>query len=121
MHELPVTQSILSIVLEAAEEHNARRISSINLVIGELSSIVDDSVQFYFDFLSKGTIAEGATLNFQREPALVICQDCGRQFEASAPLNPFCPACNSVRLQVTGGREFFIDSIEVDEDENSRC
>jgi hydrogenase nickel incorporation protein HypA/HybF len=117
MHELSVTQSILSLALEAAQGHGSGRITAIDLVIGELSSIVDDSVQFYFDILSRGTLAEGARLQFRREPATATCRDCGRQFGVSAPLSPICPACGGIRLQVTGGREFYVESIEVD-DEN---
>jgi hydrogenase nickel incorporation protein HypA/HybF len=42
MHELSITQSILSIALEQAEAAQANRITKINLVIGELSGIVDE-------------------------------------------------------------------------------
>jgi hypothetical protein len=54
MHELPVTEGILAVVLVAARTHHASRITTIDLVIGELGSIVDDSIQFYFDLLSRG-------------------------------------------------------------------
>jgi len=114
MHELPVTQGILTVALETAEKHQARRITGIDLVIGELSSIVDDSVQFYFDILSRETIAEGATLSFQRRPANVTCQNCGFRYTTSAPLHPFCPGCQSTQLHVSGGKEFYVESIEVD-------
>ena len=105
MHELPVTQGILSISLEAAEQAGGRRIIGINLLVGDLSSIVDDSVQFYFDILSKGTLAEGAALEFRRLPASVMCWDCGRRFEVTAPLPSACPHCGGFKLQVMGGRE----------------
>ncbi|RME75503.1 MAG: hydrogenase maturation nickel metallochaperone HypA [Chloroflexi bacterium] len=115
MHELPVTQGILATAIEAAQQHGGYPITDIYLVIGELSSIVDDSVQFYFDMLSQGTLAEGARLHFQRQPAQATCWACGHQFEVSPPLPPLCPACQSPRLHVTGGREFYVESIEVDD------
>lgn len=116
MHELPVTQSVLTIAVETAQNNGGGRVTAINLVIGEMTSIVDDSVQFYFDILSKNTLAEGATLNFRREPATATCLDCHHQTPVRPPLMPVCPKCGSVRLTVTGGREFFVESIEVDDD-----
>jgi hydrogenase nickel incorporation protein HypA/HybF len=121
MHELPVTQGVLAAALEAAQGAGARRITTINLVIGDLSSIVDDSVQFYFDILSRGTPAEGAVLRFQRQPATASCRDCGRQFEVKAPLSPQCPICAGQHLQITGGREFRVESIEVDDEDPGRA
>jgi hydrogenase nickel incorporation protein HypA/HybF len=117
MHELAVTQGILDVALQAANNAGSRRIAAINLVVGNLSSIVDDSVQFYFEILGKGTIAEGAILHFEREIARATCADCGQVFELDQlPLLPACPACGSARLAVTGGKSFYVDSIEVDEE-----
>ena len=119
MHELPVTQGILSVALETAEQHGGHRITAINLVIGDLASIVDDSVQFYFDALSEGTLAEGAKLTFKRETANALCLECGHTYTVTPPLDPFCPQCDSAFLQISGGKAFYIDSIEVD-DEDTR-
>ncbi len=119
MHELPVTEGIIDVAVQAAERNGGRRISAIDLVVGDLSSIVDDSIQFYFDILSKDTLAEGAVLRFRREAAQAACFDCGFQFRATAPLEPACPNCGSARVRVSGGREFFVESIEVRDEDSS--
>jgi hydrogenase nickel incorporation protein HypA/HybF len=115
MHELAVTQSILQVVLAAAARADARAVTGIDLVIGDLSSVVDDSVQFYFDVLSQDTLAAGATLHFQREPAIAACADCGAQTPVRPPIEPVCPACQGIHIQVTGGRAFRVASIEIEE------
>ncbi len=115
MHELAVTEGILQVALDAARQAGARRICAIDLVIGELSGLVDDSIQFYFDILSRDTAAANAALRFRREPAHVICGDCAGQFAGRPPLAPFCPQCGSFRLRVVGGRELRVESIEVEE------
>ncbi len=114
MHELPVTQGILDVAVEAAQKAGAARIASINPTVGDLTSIVDDSVEFYWEILSKGTIAEGAVLHFRREPAAAACVDCGHTWNVTPPIMPQCLQCGSARIRVTGGREFFVESIEVD-------
>ncbi|NJK78700.1 MAG: hydrogenase maturation nickel metallochaperone HypA [Chloroflexaceae bacterium] len=115
MHELPVTQGILSVAIEAAEQAGGRRIVAIDLVIGTLSSIVDDSVQFYFDILSRGTLADGAVLRFRREPAILVCWDCDYRTQVVAPLPALCSACGSTRLILRDGQEFFVEAIEIEE------
>jgi len=120
MHELPVTEGILAVALDAASRHHASRITTIDLVIDELGSIVDDSIQFYFDLLSRGSPAEGAMLRFRREPAQVVCWGCSRRWSVCAPLPRVCPTCGSAHLQVAGTQAFAVESIEVaDEDSGS--
>lgn len=115
MHELPATQGMLEVALDAAAGVGAARIREIHLVVGDLTSMVDDSVQFYFDLLSKGTPAEGAQLIFRREAARLRCGGCGADEAVRPPLPPACPRCGDLRLTVTGGSRFMIDSIDVDE------
>jgi hydrogenase nickel incorporation protein HypA/HybF len=115
MHELPVTESILSIALKHAAKSSATRITDLHLVIGELATIVDESVQFYWDMVSEGSIAQGAKLHFTRVPAELQCMAC---FEKYHPENGelACPKCGGVGAKVLAGEEFFLESIEVDGD-----
>ena len=53
MHELAITQSMFELVLEQAEKAKAKKVDKINLVIGEMTGVVGDCVQFYFNFLSQ--------------------------------------------------------------------
>jgi hydrogenase nickel incorporation protein HypA/HybF len=113
MHELAITQSILDISLRYAQKANAKRVASINLVIGKFSSIVDDSVQFYWDTIAKGTIAEGAILHFERIPAEMTCLDCGFIFEPTDETFA-CPQCLSPKVKITKGDEFRVESIDIE-------
>jgi len=112
MHELSITQNILTIALEHADKHQAQRITAIRLVIGQLSSLVDDAIQFYWDIISDGTQAKGAQLVFQRLPARLQCQACGHSYPLNAQAYT-CPHCGQDAAQVVGGQEFYIESIDI--------
>jgi hydrogenase nickel incorporation protein HypA/HybF len=114
MHELSITESILEIALRHAQQAKARRVNDLYLVIGQLSSVVDDSVQFYWDIVSKDTIAEGACLHFRRIPAAMTCLKCGTRY-APDGRNLACPKCQSTHVKVTAGDEFFMESMDIDE------
>ena len=113
MHELSVTQSILSIVLEQAKAAKANRIAKINLTIGELSGIVDECVQFYFEIISKDTIAAEASLSFDRPPTKLRCRNCFATFSPDN-LNWACPNCREQNIEIISGRECYVESIEVE-------
>ena len=114
MHELSVSQSILDIALRHANGAKARRIVAINLVIGDLTGFVDDSIQFYFDFLSKDTLAQDATLNFERIPARVRCTGCGAGYAPPDSRLWTCPECQALGGDVIAGKEFHVASIEIE-------
>ncbi|MFC2067392.1 hydrogenase maturation nickel metallochaperone HypA [Chloroflexota bacterium] len=113
MHELSITQSILSIALEQAEVNYANRIIKINITIGELLGIVDECVEFYFKLFSKDTIADGASLSFDRPPTKLRCRKCNHTF-SPGDINWVCLVCQSQSVEILSGRECHISSIEVD-------
>jgi hydrogenase nickel incorporation protein HypA/HybF len=113
MHELPITESILDIAVKHGQQANATRVKDLYLVIGQLSSIVDDSIQFYWDIISKDTICEGAILHFERIPAELQCLDCSHTYGFAHELTA-CPQCDSSRVKVIAGEEFQLQSIEIE-------
>ena len=112
MHELAVTESILEIATQEAAARAASKVTDIYLSLGQLSSIVDESVQFYWDVISQGTPAEGAQLHFTHVPARLRCKDCGTEFDLTEELTP-CPSCQSIALEIIQGEEFQVDAIEI--------
>ncbi len=113
MHELPVAEQLVKIVLDHARKAKAERVLKINLVIGELSSFVGESIQFYFDILSKETEAENASLSISRISAEARCRECKSEFNPGG-MNWLCPKCGGPIEEIVRGREFHIESIEVE-------
>jgi hydrogenase nickel incorporation protein HypA/HybF len=113
MHELGITENIVNITLAKADEAQASKVLKINLVIGELSGFVADCIQFYFDTLSKDTIAQGAALHFETVPAQLRCRNCSAVFNPRDTLWS-CPECGSQSVEIFKGRELFIESVEVE-------
>ncbi|HUI88651.1 MAG TPA: hydrogenase maturation nickel metallochaperone HypA [Anaerolineales bacterium] len=113
MHELSAAESILEISLRYAQQADAVRVTDLYLVIGQLASIMDDSVQYYWDIIAKDTAAEGARLHFKRVPAEFLCLDCGNIYTPGEETLT-CPSCESMRIKVTAGQEFLLDSIDVE-------
>lgn len=113
MHELSITESLLEIAIRHAEEADGGRIVQLNIVVGELSSIVDESVQFYWDIVSAGTIAEGAKLHFERVEGRLRCLSCGHEFSLGGA-SFTCPECRKEEVVIAGGDEFRLESIEVE-------
>jgi len=122
MHEMSVTQAMLDLALEYAK---GQRITDVYLQVGRMSFIVPESVEFYFEYLSQDTVAEGATLHFETAPLEMTCLDCGRQADLSdwaddPPRAIMIEAlvrgceCGSNNLRVTGGTGFHMVSLEVE-------
>jgi hydrogenase nickel incorporation protein HypA/HybF len=115
MHELSVTESLLQLVISHAEKVNTRKVTDLHLVVGRLSSIMDESVQFYWDIISEGTICAGSTLHFEKRAGILQCIYCQKEFNIGQELAP-CPGCGGSHTKIISGNEFFLESIVVEKD-----
>jgi len=111
MHEMSITQGIIDI----CEQHaGGRRVLSLDVEIGELSSVVPDAVEFCFEACSRGTLLEGARLNIVRIPGRGHCLDCGADTPLTAAFGS-CARCGGYRVTIEAGEEMRVREIEVDE------
>ena len=113
MHELTITQSILDIILKKSQEVQASKVTLIKLVVGELTGYIFDSIEFYFESLSKDTIAEGAVIDFNSIPVKLRCRACSTIFDPR-DTEWVCPECHGLSVEIIGGRELYINSMEVE-------
>ena len=114
MHELPVTKSILGIVLKHAVSNNVQRVVSIELSIGALSDLEDEWLQRYFDHLSRGTVAEGARLRIQRSELTFLCGSCSLEFSVAREDldDALCPGCGRNEGTLISGTGYRVESME---------
>jgi hydrogenase nickel incorporation protein HypA/HybF len=113
MHEMSIAQSVLDIVLQESQNHKVNRVLSVAVKVGELSAVETESLRFCFDFLTKGTLAEGAMLEIERVQVICHCQDCGSDFTVQELIFA-CPSCKSPRVEMLSGRELSVESFEAE-------
>jgi hydrogenase nickel incorporation protein HypA/HybF len=111
VHELSLTSAIVNTVVKHAA---GRRVSVVSLRVGHLRQVVPDSLEFYFEFVARGTVCEGARLEQELVPAVLRCDACTTGWEMDLPFFR-CPECGGGEVTVTSGNEFEVESIEVEE------
>jgi hydrogenase nickel incorporation protein HypA/HybF len=113
MHELGVTESIASICIRHGQSNGAKRILKVNVKLGALTGIVDHYVGFYWDMVTKDTIAQGSELSFLKIPAVALCPHCEEEFDI-IEYDLTCPKCGKMSSELVSGREFMVESIEIE-------
>ncbi|MBW4597374.1 MAG: hydrogenase maturation nickel metallochaperone HypA [Brasilonema angustatum HA4187-MV1] len=110
MHELGITQNVVTIVAEYA---NGTKVKRVLLEIGKLSAIMPDAVEFCFDICTQGTVLEGAKLEILEISGLAKCRQCGAEIPLEKPFGS-CQ-CGSAHLDLIAGEELKIKEIEIEE------
>lgn len=113
MHELSIMEGALALALDQAQQAGAKRLHVIRLRIGALSGVVPEALQFAFEALSSGTLAEGGQLAIEPVPARFWCEACRREFQSDDLLSP-CPTCGTPSRDLRAGRELELASLEIE-------
>ena len=113
MHELSIANNLLEIVSEHLEAAGGGRVTAIHLQIGALSCVHQDALNFSFDLISKGTVAEEAKLKIETVPVTIYCVPCGKEVSLSGIQNFRCPVCQTPSADIRQGKELDVTSIEI--------
>jgi hydrogenase nickel incorporation protein HypA/HybF len=113
MHEMALTENIVEILAEEARKQGFARVRVVRLEIGAMAHVEPEALRFCFDAVSRGTVAEGATLDIIRPKGEGWCLDCGKTVALDERFGP-CPDCGGRHVQMTSGDELRIQELEVD-------
>ena len=112
VHEVSLMQDTVIIATRQAREAGAQRIHRVAMKVGALSGAVPETLEFAFEIVAKGTMAEGATLDIERIPVTCFCPACAQEF-TPADLVCECPRCARPSTDIRRGRELQLTSLEV--------
>jgi hydrogenase nickel incorporation protein HypA/HybF len=113
MHEMSLAEGILQLVEATALREKARTVKLVVVEIGKLSTVEPEALDFCFDAVTRGSIAQGAALEMVRVDGVAWCMECAK----SVPMQELfsaCPQCGSYQMQVTAGTEMRVREIEID-------
>jgi len=116
-----MTKQIVENVLREARKHNAKKVTEVHLIIGELTFLGLEQVRFSYEVLVKETMMDGSKLYIEEKEGAVRCTKCGYEGPLNYEDDPayhirtptlLCPKCQGV-VQIIDGRECTIRSVKL--------
>jgi hydrogenase nickel incorporation protein HypA/HybF len=113
MHEMSLAQSIVRLAEEQARGDGFVRVTKVFLTVGALAHVDPRALEFGFEVVARGTVAEGAALVWERRPAKAFCLPCGTMVDVNSRSEP-CPRCGDFGWLLQQGEELRITELEVE-------
>lgn len=117
MHELGIVYHIIRDVENVARANGVSRVSSVTLLLGEVSGVVPDLLLDAWRWAAdKKSITQGAELIVEPVEAVTHCEACGCDY-ATVEHGKTCPHCGSGDTYLLQGQEVMIKQIETPDEE----
>jgi hydrogenase nickel incorporation protein HypA/HybF len=113
MHELSLAMSLLELAETETIRSGSASVISVNVLIGRLSGVDPEALRFMLDLSKKNTLLDQAVINFELVDGKGKCRACHHEFSIDT-LSPVCPGCHGISIEVTGGDQLRIVSMEVE-------
>ena len=112
MHELGIVFHIIESLEQIGVENNLHRVSSVTLEVGEVSTVVPDSLMDCWKWsVTKTLLLKDSLLKFEILSAVTHCDTCGKS-HATVEYGKVCPHCQSEDTYLITGNEVNIKEIE---------
>jgi hydrogenase nickel incorporation protein HypA/HybF len=113
MHEMSLAMNIVEIACRTADQNDAHKIRSIEVEVGQLAGVLEDSLSFCFQAARNNTIAKDAKLEILTIPGKAHCISCDESFDTDTFFT-LCPKCDGFAIEIIQGKDLKIKSINVD-------
>lgn len=113
MHEHHEACHIIEHAIEEANKRGHKKVTKINLIIGESSGFSPEAVKMNFEVASEGTICEGTEIGVKLVKTVLRCPNCHEMFPR-VPFHYECPHCGTEGEPTDIGREMAIESVETE-------
>jgi hydrogenase nickel incorporation protein HypA/HybF len=112
MHELAITKELIRMVKEEAKRNGLKKVKSVAVELGKLTSYKKDPVEFYFGQLKKedDLLAE-AEIEIDEVDGELRCSKCGNVNAISEPILPLCAECDSAEVEIISGKDITIKEL----------
>jgi len=112
MHEYSITSSLVNILEDVAKKNSLKKISRVNIDLNPIANIEPDSINFYYEFLSRdNSLLKDSELIFNTKKIKIECRDCGNIFEKDEFI-PKCPKCGKSKVKIVDIDDIKIISVE---------
>ena len=125
MHEVSVVSNMVEAILRELENYKVDRVEKVNVLIGDLTSLGAEQLQFAYEIVTRGTILEGSKFVIEREEVRVRCSECGYEGPADMLESDYldhsvpviaCPKCGG-SVDITAGESCRVRDLDIVEAE----
>lgn len=116
MHEITLCQRAIELIEQQARQHGASKVTGVWLEVGAFSCVETSALQFCFDLVCRGTLAEGCTLDVHQQEAECWCYDCQQHITLLTQRVRVCPQCNGTNLRIVADDGLQIKRLEIEQE-----
>ena len=120
-----MVSDIVSAILKELEKYNVERVEEVVLVVGDMTSLGEEQLEFAYEIVTKDTKLEGSKLVIEHEKIRVRCNECDYEGEVRMLESDYgehtipilsCPKCNG-KVKVTAGQTCKVRNLKIVEAE----